>query len=299
MTAAALCFAACLAAQAQNLLFGPGHSREPQQVTPASGPHFAPPPVPEYIVFAGDTVRFDRPDMYERMDRELIAFTYSHSVSVLMYKRSLRYFTEVVGLLKSQGIPDDLKYLMVIESNLDPKAYSAAGAAGLWQFTKGTAQAYGLEVNAEVDERYNIEKETLAACRYMLDAYSKYGDWLTVAASYNAGQNGISKRLADQRQRSAVDLWMPEETTRYIYRLLVAKMFFSDPGAFGFDLGPEDRYPYYEPGSTVTVSGPIPSLVDFAEKYGVTYAQLKQANIWLRDSKLTNKAGRTYRIRIP
>ena len=258
------------------------------------------PSVPKMIVFAGDTIRFDRQDVYERMDRELISFTYMHTNSTLMLKRSKRIFAKVVPILRANGVPEDLKYLMAIESNFDPKALSSAGAAGLWQFTKSTAKEYGLEVSSEVDERYHIEKETVAACKYLLNAYDKYGDWMTVAASYNGGQNGISKRIENQRQRKAMDLWLVEETSRYMFRILAAKMFFEDPTSFGFYVREKDKYPVEpKPKETVSVSGPIENLVDFAEEHGIRYATLKGANLWLRDSKLTNKAGKTYEIVIP
>lgn len=258
------------------------------------------PSVPKMIVFAGDTIRFDRQDIYERMDRELISFTYMHTSSTLMLKRSKRIFAKVVPILRANGVPEDLKYLMAIESNFDPKALSSAGAAGLWQFTKSTAKEYGLEVSSEVDERYHIEKETVAACKYLLKAYDKYGDWMTVAASYNGGQNGISKRIENQRQRKAMDLWLVEETSRYMFRILAAKMFFEDPTSFGFYVREKDKYPVEpKPKETVSVSGPIENLVDFAEEHGIRYATLKGANLWLRDSKLTNKAGKTYEIVIP
>lgn len=258
------------------------------------------PSVPKMIVFAGDTIRFDRQDIYERMDRELISFTYMHTNSTLMLKRSKRIFAKVVPILRANGVPEDLKYLMAIESNFDPKALSSAGAAGLWQFTKSTAKEYGLEVSSEVDERYHIEKETVAACKYLLKAYDKYGDWMTVAASYNGGQNGISKRIENQRQRKAMDLWLVEETSRYMFRILTAKMFFEDPASFGFYVREKDKYPVEpKPKEIVSVSGPIENLVDFAGEHGIRYATLKGANLWLRDSKLTNKAGKTYEIVIP
>ena len=261
--------------------------------------HAKTPRVPESVEFAGQTVSFDTDDRYERMDRELMSFTYMHTTSSLMLKRSRRYFEQVVPILKANGVPEDLKYLMVIESNLDPKALSNAGAAGLWQFMKATAQNYGLEVSSEVDERYNIEKETFAACRYLKDAYKKYGDWMTVAASYNAGQAAISKRLAEQKVESAMDLWMTEETSRYMFRLLAAKMFFENPAAFGFDISEGDYYPYRKPARIVSVDKPIESLVDFAQNHGVQYADLKRANLWLRGEKLTNASGKTYKIIIP
>lgn len=259
--------------------------------------HNTAPSVPEYVVFAGDTIRFDTDEKYERMDRELLTFTYMHSTSTLMIKRSERFFTMVEPILKEQGVPDDLKYLMVIESNLDPAALSSAKAAGLWQFMKATATQYGLEVSETVDERYHIEKETVAACKYLKEAFAKYHDWITVAASYNAGQGGISKRLADQHQKSAMELWMAEETTRYMYRLLAAKMMLENPESFGFTAS--DRYPYRAPAKEIEVSDREVDLVALAEKNGVTYAELKRANLWLRDSKLINKTGKTYKIKIP
>ena len=261
--------------------------------------HKQPPKVPQYVTFAGDTIRFDRSDMYERMDRELIAFTYMHTNSLLMLKRSNKYFSMVVPILKKNGIPEDLKYLMAIESNLDPHARSTAGAIGLWQFTKSTATQYGLEVGTEVDERYHIEKETEAACKFLKEAKAKYKDWMTVAASYNAGQGGISRRIADQGEDSALDLLLVEETSRYMFRILVAKLFFENPQSFGFFITDDEKYPYIAPKKTVDVTGSIPSLVDFAKNNGVTYRQLKEANLWLRDTKLTNKTGKKYTITIP
>ena len=257
------------------------------------------PAVPEYVDFAGDRITFDRDDLYERMDRELMTFTYMHTTSSLMLKRSVRFFAQVVPILKEKGIPEDLKYLMGIESNLDPKAVSVSGAAGLWQFTKATARQYGLEVSEEVDERFNIEKETIAACKYLKEAYNKYHDWMTVAASYNAGQGGISRRLQDQKEDSALDLYLPEETSRYMFRVLTAKLFMEHPERFGYDITGSELYSYRKPAKVVTVTGPIPSLVEFAKNNGVSYAALKRANLWLRGDKLTNAGGKAYQIIIP
>ena len=257
------------------------------------------PAVPEYIEFAGKKIRFDRDDLYERMDREMIAFTYMHSTSILMLKRSERIFEQIVPILKAQGVPEDLKYLMVIESNLDPRALSRAGAAGLWQMMKATGQKYGLEVNTVVDERYNIRKETVAACKYLKEAYAKYGDWLTVAASYNAGQAGISRQLKLQRQKSAMDLLLVEETSRYMFSILAAKYFFEHPEHFGFNVPENERYRYRKPRKVVAVETPVESLIDFAEQNGISYAALKNANPWLRDTLLTNKSGKRYEIIIP
>lgn len=256
------------------------------------------PKVPDKITFAGETIRFDRYDMYERMDKELTAFTYMHTNSTLMLKRSRRYFSIVEPILRENGLPDDLKYLMAIESNLDPKAYSRAGAAGLWQFMKATAQQYGLEVNSEVDERYHPEKETRAACKFLSEAYRKFGNWMTVAAGYNAGQNGIAARVAAQGQGNALNLYLPEETSRYMFRLLVAKMFFEDPESFGFEVGPDDLYPPLKAKKTITVNTAV-NWVDLAKENGTSYYLLREANTWIRDEKLTNKSGKTYKVVIP
>lgn len=261
--------------------------------------HLKAPAVPAYVVFAGDTVRFDTAERRERMDRELLTFTNMHTTSILMLKRSLRYFTMVTPLLREQGVPEDLKYLMVIESNLDPKAVSVSGAAGLWQFTKETAKTYKLLVNGEVDERFDITKETLAACTYLKRSYAKFHDWMTVAASYNAGQQRLTDAVAAQGETCGLDLWLPEETTRYMYRLLTAKLFFENPQAFGFDVPMDERYPYIPPKKTILVSDPIEDLAAFAKEHGTTYARLKAANLWLRDNKLLNKENRSYIILIP
>ena len=258
-----------------------------------------PPSVPDNMVFAGQTIKFDRADLRERLDRELIAFTYSHNMSTLMIKRANRHFPQVEPILKRMGVPDDLKYLMVIESNLDPQAASSAGAAGLWQFIQSTGRAYGLEVNANIDERYHTVKATEAACRFLKEAYEKYGNWMTVAASYNGGQQGMDRRILDQHQTDAMDMWLVNETSRYIFRLLAVKMMFENPSLFGFSFKREDLYPYIPIKEQVKITDPVEDLVSFAEDLGISYADLKRANLWLRETKLNNKSHRTYYIDIP
>ena len=256
-------------------------------------------PVPQKYTFAGQTVELTREDMYERMDREIITFTYMHTTSILMLKRSGIYFPIVEPILKEYGLPEDLKYIMVIESNLDPKARSSAGAAGLWQLMTATAKEQGLEVNANVDERYHIEKATRAACKILKASYAKYGDWLTVAAAYNAGQGGISKRMTDQNESKATDLWLVEETSRYMFRIMAAKMMFENPGAFGFLVLETEKYRRNPPKEIVTTKNEITNLVNFANIHGVSYMELKNANLWLREDKLNNASHREYKIIIP
>lgn len=258
-----------------------------------------PPSVPDYVIFAGQKIKFDRADLRERMDRELVAFTYSHNMSTLMIKRANRLFPQIEPILKRMGVPDDLKYLMVIESNLDPQAVSGAGAAGLWQFTQSTGREYGLEVNDNIDERYNTVKATEAACNFLLKAYGKYQNWMTVAASYNGGQQGMDRRIEQQHQTNAMDMWLVDETSRYMFRILAAKMMFENPALFGFHFKREDLYPYIPIKEQIKITDPVEDLVKFAEDHKITYADLKRANLWLRETKLNNKSHRTYYIDIP
>ena len=232
------------------------------------------------------------------MDREILAFTYMHSTTMLLIKRANRYFPIIEPILKANGIPDDFKYLMVIESNLNSIARSPAGAAGLWQFMPTTGREFGLEVNENVDERYHIEKATVAACKYFKQAYAKYGDWIAVSAAYNAGQARISSQLEKQLANHAMDLWLVEETSRYMFRLLAAKEIFSNPQRYGFLLKREHLSPPI-PYKEVTVSTPINDLSEYAKKQGITYAQLRDANPWLRETSLKNRSGKSYVLHIP
>lgn len=274
----------------------PGGSKDlPQSQVPFAT---VSPDVPDRATFAGDTIRLDRADLRERMDREQCAFAYMHASTLLMLKRANRYFPVVEPILKQEGVPDDFKYLMTIESSLDELARSPVKACGLWQFMEATAREYGLEVNAHIDERYHLEKATRAACRYLKDAYAKYGDWLTVAASYNAGQGRISRELARQQVDQATDLWLNPETSRYMFRLLAVKEVFAQPKRFGFCLRRSQLYPPI-PHSHVEVDTTITSLTDFARRQGILVKQLKEANPWLRGYELPNRSRKTYRIAIP
>lgn len=254
--------------------------------------------IPDEMTFAGEKIVFDRYDFRERMDRELNSFTYFHSTTLLLFKRANRIFPIIEPILKQQGVPDDIKYIAVIESSLDHRAISPARAVGLWQFMSSTAPGFGLEVSSEVDERYHIEKSTAAACRYLKDAYRKYGSWSAAALSYNGGQGRITNELRNQQTNNALDLWLVEETTRYYYRMLAIKTVFENPSQFGFVMRGDQLYKPMD-FKEVKVSSSIPSLVTFAKQHGITYAQLKDFNSWLRDTKLTNRSGKTYTILIP
>ncbi|MDR2763768.1 MAG: lytic transglycosylase domain-containing protein [Tannerella sp.] len=255
------------------------------------------PEVPMQVTFCDNTLDLKRYNVYEGLDRELSSFTYFHSTVMLLFKRANRYFPVIEPILKANGIPDDFKYLAVIESHLDPNAVSPARAVGMWQFLESTARECGLTVTPTVDERCHVQRSTEAACRYLKDAYAKYGNWVTVAVSYNAGMGRISSEMDRQQVVSALDLWLVEESSRYVYRMLAVKQIFEHPSKYGFVLTAKNLYKplvYKE----VTVSNDIPDLVAYAKEQGVTYADLKRFNPWLKDTKL-NVAGKSFVLHIP
>jgi len=255
------------------------------------------PEIPDQIDFCGQSIDLTRYNMHEGIDRELSSFCYLHATTMLNFKRANRYFPIIEPILKEYGVPTDFKYLAVIESNLDPRVKSPARAVGMWQFMEGTARDYGLTITTTVDERSHVEKSTIAACKYLKDAYAKYGDWVAVASSYNAGMGRISGELSKQDVESSLDLWLVEETTRYVYRILAIKLIFENPYRYGFVLRERDLYKPINCKS-VEVSSDIPDLASFAKNQGITYADLKRFNPWLRDRKLVT-AGRTYELLIP
>lgn len=255
------------------------------------------PEIPSQITFCGETVDLTRYNMYEGIDRELSSFTYFHSTTMLLFKRANRYFPVIEPILKANNIPDDFKYLAVIESHLDPSAKSPARAIGMWQFMESTAKEKGLTVTTTVDERYHVRKSTEAACRYLKEAYAKYGDWVSVASSYNAGMGRISSEFSKQQVPSSLDLWLVEETMRYAYRMFAIKLIFENPYKYGFALHAKNLYKPIV-CDEITVSNDISDLVAFAKSHDITYADLKRFNPWLRDTKLLTN-GKQYIILIP
>ena len=255
------------------------------------------PEVPKNLTFAGEKVPLERFDVYESLDRELIINTYFHSQTILNLKRANRFFPIIEPILKKYNVPDDFKYLMVIESNL-ANTISPAGAVGYWQFMKPTAEKYGLEITDEIDERYHIVKSTEAACKYLLDLYSYYKNWTLVSAAYNAGPGLINKVIEQQKSYNYYDLQFNEETARYIYRILAMKIIMSDPQKYGFYLSPKVKY-YKIPTKTIAVDSSITNLPDFANKLGINYKLLRIFNPWIRKYQLTNKEKKTYYIEIP
>lgn len=256
------------------------------------------PVIPTSMTFAGKNIDLDRVDMFERLDRELTSMAYTHGNTLLVLKRANKYFPELIPILKKNGVPEDMVYLACIESTLNPRAYSGAKAAGLWQFIPSTAKQYGLEVNEYVDERYNTVKATEAACRYMKSAYNKYGNWESVAASYNGGMGRISNEIAAQGESSAYNLYLVDETARYIYRLLAMKLIMETPAKYGYHLKADQLY---QPVRTreVTVDYPVEDWAAWAKKQGVSYMQLRDFNPWIRAKSLPNKTGKSYTVLLP
>jgi hypothetical protein len=253
--------------------------------------------IPENLDFAGESIPLEDPDVYERMDRELLVNTYWQSNGLLMFKRAKKFFPIIEPILKEKGIPDDFKYLAVIESGLT-NAVSPAGARGVWQIMPSTAKEIGLEVNSNVDERYNLEKATEVACDYLLKSKEKLGSWTLAAAAYNAGENGISRRLEEQNVTDYFDLLLGEETGRYVFRIVALKEILSNPDIYGFNFREKDLYSNV-PTYKVEVDTAVTDFTKFAENFGINYKILKLHNPWLRDRFLENKSGKKYFIEIP
>ena len=255
------------------------------------------PQLPKTLTFCGETLPLDRDDVLESLDREIMSNTFWHSNTMLMYKRIGRYFPVIEPILKQYNIPDDIKYLCVAESSLSPTVKSPAGAVGLWQFMESTGREYGLEVNDEVDERYNVELSTRAACKFLLHAYEKLGSWQLVAASYNGGLTRVMKNMQTQRQNRYYDILWAEETARYVFRIVALKLILENPQNYGFNLNESDRYKPYAV-DTCSVDYSIDDLVDFCESKNMTYKQLKTLNPWLRQTSLRNYRKKTYKVLI-
>jgi len=255
------------------------------------------PGVPDNLDFCGEGVPLENYEVYERIDREIIVNTYFHSATIIEMKRANRWFPVVEQILKANGIPDDFKYLMVAESGI-ANVVSPAGATGYWQFIESTALEYGLEVNSEVDERLNLEKSTEAACRYLHDADSLFGNWTMAAASYNMGFVNTQKQIERQKANNYYNLVLNSETSRYLARIVAIKEIMTHPKKYGFDIKQKDLYNQM-PYEVVQVKGPVNDLADFAFDNGINYKTLKLYNPWLRDNTLTNKGGKIYSIKIP
>ena len=259
---------------------------------------FTPVELPEKLTFAGEKVPMEYYDVRENLDRELLSTVYFHSQTIRYIKNAPRYFSVIEPILKSNGIPEDFKYLCVAESGFDPRAVSPAKAVGLWQILESSAKENGLEINGEVDERYHIEKSTEAACRILKSAYLKFGSWSLVAASYNGGRAFLDRQITNQKVNSYYDLLFGEETTRYVFRILALKLVMENPEEYGFQVEKNQLYPIIET-KTIEVNGPVTDWASFAIEKGINYKILKMFNPWLRETFLKNPTRKTYILKIP
>ncbi len=274
-------------------------SNSGSQLPDSVGTHlFTPVELPKKLDFAGEKVPLDYYDVYENLDRELLSTVYFHSQTIRYIKSAPRYFSIIEPILKKNGVPEDFKYLCVAESGFDVRAYSPAKAAGLWQLLESTAKENGLEVNNEVDERYNIEKATEVACDMFKSAYQKFGSWSLVAAAYNGGRAGLVRQIETQKVKSYYDLFFVEETARYVFRILALKLVMENPDDYGFQIKKSQLYPVIDT-KTIKVNGPIPDLAAFALEKGINYKILKMFNPWLRETSLKNPSRKTYTLTIP
>lgn len=253
--------------------------------------------LPSSASFAGETVPMSIPDVKERLDKEIQINTYLHSNTIFLIKRAGRWLPQIQQILRDNGIPDDFKFLPLIESNL-LNVVSPKDAVGFWQILKTSGKELGLEINNEVDERYDPIKATWAACRYLKKAHARFGNWTLVAASYNRGISGIQRAIEGQQVQSYYDLYLNDETSRYVFRILAIKEIINNPAKYGFKINPRHLYAEEQVGY-VEVDETIRDLVSFAKDHHTNYKLLKSHNPWLRDDKLTVKKGKKYRIAIP
>lgn len=253
--------------------------------------------LPKGLNFAGEKMPIERADVRERMDRELLVNTYWQSNGLLLMKRANKYFPIIEPLLEKYDLPDDFKYLAVAESGLT-NARSSAGASGFWQFLKGSAREYGLEVNKNVDERYNLELATKIAAEYLKKSKDKFGSWTLAAAAYNAGNAKISRRLKTQQVNDYYDVLLNAETSRYVFRIVALKEIMSNPKKYGFEFDKDDLY-ILPQTKTVKVDTAITNIASFAKNFNTNYKELKLHNPWLRENHLNNKSRKLYHIKIP
>lgn len=254
-------------------------------------------PLPDELTLCGEPVPLNRIHVRENLDREILVNTYWHSNTFLYQKRAARWFPTIERILKQQGVPDDLKYLALVESGLTD-VVSPAGAAGFWQFMKPTGEDYGLEINRYVDERYHLEKATVAACKYLKRAYKQFESWSAAAASYNVGKGALANAMKKQKVDNYFDLHLNSETARYVYRILAAKLILSNSKQFGFNFRRQEYYLPYRT-YTVEVDSAISDLPQFALDQGINYQMLRLLNPWIRNYTLPRQDDKTYKILLP
>jgi membrane-bound lytic murein transglycosylase D len=198
--------------------------------------------ISEPLNFCGEQAPLADPDVRERLEREMLQSLDNSDDIILWIKRASRYFPEIERALKANALPDDLKYIAIAESSLRPLAFSNKGATGYWQFIEGTGTKYGLEISDDIDERRNVYQATQAAVKYLKKLYALFGSWTLAAAAYNMGEDGLKSELLVQKVNHYYQLYLNQETQRYVFRILAAKVIRSNPAKFGYSLSPADLY---------------------------------------------------------
>lgn len=252
-------------------------------------------PLPDSLRLCGQPVPLDNVFVREALDRELTTIMYQHASTFLILKRSWRFFPEMESLLAEFGAPEDLKYLAVAESALND-VVSPAKASGFWQFMPATAKEYGLEVNAEWDERYDLRKSTKAAVQFLKAAYGRFGEWALACAAYNCGEAGVRAKMRQQECKSYWELAINSETARYVYRILAYKILMQNPQQYGFYVRKKDCYQALE-YNEIVVDTSISDMPAFARKLDCPYKYFLMLNPCVRSNKLTNKSGKKYVFR--
>jgi|GEM_PF-5604 len=255
-------------------------------------------PIPDDMEFAGEKVPLEDLEVRERVDRELLVNTYFQSATVLSMKRAARWFPVIEPILKQYGVPDDFKYLAVIESGL-ANVVSPSQAAGFWQFIGSTGKAYGLKIEEGIDERYDPIRSTHAACRFLLDAKQEFGTWAMAAAAYNMGTNGLRKQVQQQGLNQYYELWLNQETSRYMPRLIATKYIFEHPRSYGYRLSAAQKYGPLS-NRTIKIDTAVKDVAAWARSMGHSYKLLRAHNPWIRSFSLpAPSAGQPYIVRIP
>ena len=250
----------------------------------------------EPLSFCGEPVPLREPEIKERLERELLISLDNSDDIILWIKRANRYFPHIEKVLKEQSMPDDLKYITIAESSLRPLAFSNKGAAGYWQFIEGTGIRYGLSINSDIDERRNFYKATPAALKYLSDLYSLFGSWTLAAAAYNMGEDGLKSEILVQQVDNYYKLDLYQETQRYVFRILAAKIIMSNPSRFGYVLSKEDLYlPRQFDKVEITASQPVPLHI-IAQAANTYFKVIKELNPHIKNYHLP--AG-TYELGIP
>jgi membrane-bound lytic murein transglycosylase D len=251
--------------------------------------------LPPKVEFAGQSVPVGRRDVWERLDQEFLLYIGRPGQIMLWLKRMGTFMPLIEQRLKGYGLPDDLKYLAVVESSLRPTAVSSAGAGGLWQFIEGTGRRYDMDSNALVDERMDVSKATEGAMQYLRRLYDLFGDWPLALAGYNAGEQRVLDELQEQRVSNYYDLALPAETERFVYKIIAVKIILSNPERYGIYI---DAQEYYRPPEvetvTVYVNGGRLHLRNVAEAAGTHFAMIKQLNPQFRQRYLPRGAHQVF-----